>query len=754
MATRERRARSDQYDELLISLFSDALSLPIARGVTQDNISILATGGYGRGELTPGSDLDIAFIYEKISEESLKAFVNEILFPLWNMGLKIDYSVRNIDDVKVALKSDYKVILGLLDARYVCGQKKFSEEVAKLALSVWKKNFRHFLTDLEPSLDERYERSGELAFLLEPDLKEARGGLRDITLLRAFEKAEPSSINLARISEAESTLSDIREALHQITQNDRDILFFSEQDAVAETLGFQDADALMLAVAKSARSVDYAMKRAWDIYYQPKESRFKKIKDENIGKGLIARGSEILVEESYAINNDPGLGIRAAAIAAQRGLTLSATAIHQLAEDLTELPEPWPRSVREDFVSLIGAGKEMVEVFEALDQEGLISKWIPEWEHVRFLPQRNVLHRHTVDRHMLETAVRASNLTRKVHRPDLLLIAALFHDIGKGYPNQDHSIFGAQLILPLAKRIGFKTNEQEILQKLIEHHLTLSSAATRRDLDDPQTIHDVVTAVGDASTLELLHALSIADGEATGKAAWSSWKARLVSDLVERALGAMAGISYASEIAPTPEQIERAFKEEPTVEIVNNGDFLEIEVIAPDRAGLLYTVAAVLAISRMEVRSAKTRTVANTAFMNWLVQLDPHAPEPTSESLTRTLERALRGEIDLNAKIEERIRNYRALPSVQTPAALVTAVNDAATNATVLEVRMHDRPGVLFNVSRTISRYRVDIRSAIVTTLGAEAIDTLYLTDLEGNALSSEEATLLARRVENYLLTL
>ena len=754
MGTRERRARSDQYDKELISLFNGALSSHSAGGISEENIVLLATGGYGRGELVPGSDIDIAFVYEKISEEILKTFVNEILFPLWDKGLKIDYSVRNRQELRVALKSDVKVTLGLLDSRYVTGQMKYADDVAKLALDVWQKNFRNFLQVIEPTLDERYERSGELAFLLEPDLKEARGGLRDITLLRAFEKCEPSSINLSRIGEAESTLSNIRETLHTIAGNDRDTLLFAMQDKVAEALGYQDADALMLEVSKSARLVDFAMKRAWEYYKQPKPSRFKKTKTENVGKGLIAQRNELLFEESYPIDQDPGLGIRAAAIAAQRGLKLSASAIHQLAENLTELPKPWPRSTREEFVAFIGAGKDMVEVFEALDQEGLISKWIPEWEHVRFLPQRNVLHRHTVDRHMLETVVRAATLTRKVHRPDLLLVSALFHDIGKGYPNQDHSRFGAMLITPLAHRMGFNSEDCAILQKLVEEHLTLSSAATRRDLDDPQTIHDVVTAVGDASTLELLHALSIADGEATGKGAWSSWKARLVSDLVERALGAMAGISYASEIAPTPEQIERAFKEEPTVEIVNNGDFLEIEVIAPDRAGLLYTVAAVLAISRMEVRSAKTRTVANTAFMNWLVQLDPHAPEPTSESLTRTLERALRGEIDLNAKIEERIRNYRALPSVQTPAALVTAVNDAATNATVLEVRMHDRPGVLFNVSRTISRYRVDIRSAIVTTLGAEAIDTLYLTDLEGNALSSEEATLLARRVENYLLTL
>jgi [protein-PII] uridylyltransferase len=441
-------------------------------------------------------------------------------------------------------------------------------------------------------------------------------------------------------------------------------------------------------------------------------------------------------------------------LAAQHNLHLSLDACTQLSQSFAHLPIPWPRQSREDLVALIGAGENMVQVFEALDQEELISRWIPEWEHVRFLPQRNVLHRHTVDRHMVETAVRAAKLTRKVHRPDLLLIAALFHDIGKGFPGKDHSDYGEELIIPLASRMGFDSEDQKILALMLKHHLLLPAVATRRDLDDPQTIAYVLSLIPDANTLELLHALSIADGEATGKAAWSTWKAGLVHDLVVRCLAAMAGIAPAPQLDLTESQLRKVAAGELTVEVIPREENYQIEIVAPDHTGLLSLVAAVLAISRMDIRSARTRTVKGCAVMTWLVSLDPHAPVPSAEKLQALIRKALNSEVDLNRKIEERISNFRKYPGIPTPPPVVSAMNDVATNATIIEVRMHDKPGVLYNVSRTISRFGVDIRAAIVATLGAEAFDTLYVTDLQGEALTEEKATLLANNVERYLATI
>ncbi len=752
MSTRERRERSDKVDEELTSLFHGALS---QLGISERSAALAAVGGYGRGELSPGSDLDLLILHAGLTPEDLKEFVNAFLYPLWATNKKIDYSLRTKSETLSAAEDDIKVALGLLDLRHVAGNSDLTEEVATASLEQWRKEYKKNLPKLRASLDERHDRAGELAYLLEPDLKEARGGLRDINSLRALAKLDLIDVALDRVAAAESVLMNVRDALHESSKRDRDQLLFTEQDKVATLLKYADADVLMLDVAKSARAVDYTASRTWDrIERLSKRNLFKRSRPIGVAKGLVSFDGELAIDEGYEIESDSALGLRAAAIAAQNGLHLTVDACIDMATRIQDLPTPWPRQTREDLVTLIGAGEHMIETFEALDQEGLIGRWIPEWSHVRFLPQRNVLHRHTVDRHMLETAFRAAALTRKVHRPDLLLIAALFHDIGKGFPNKDHSEYGEVLIQPLARRMGFDDEDVATLALMIKHHLLLSAVATRRDLDDPQTILFVLSHIKDAETLELLHALSIADGEATGTTAWSKWKAGLVQDLVNRCLAAMAGIAPAPQLELTEEQIAIAQSGELTISLHPRDENYVIEIISPDRTGLLSIVAAVLSISRLDVRSARTRTIGSSAVMTWLVALDAFAPVPTQEGLHALLSKALDREIDINKRIEERISNYRKYPGIPTPPPVVTATNDLATNATVVEVRTHDKPGVLFNVSRTISKFGVDIRAAIVATLGAEAFDTIYITDLQGNALSEEKAKILANQVENYLLTL
>jgi [protein-PII] uridylyltransferase len=392
----------------------------------------------------------------------------------------------------------------------------------------------------------------------------------------------------------------------------------------------------------------------------------------------------------------------------------------------------------------------MIRVIEALDQEDLITKWIPEWEHVRFLPQRNVLHRHTVDRHMLETAVEAAKLTRTVRRPDLLLFASLFHDIGKGFADKDHSEYGAELMAKLAKRIGFSKSDCEILEFLVREHLTISTAATRRDLDDPQTIADVVSKVKDHERLHLLHALSIADGKATGKTAWSEWKAKLIADLVARCSAAMSGEEPVSQ----PDlQLPDGFNQSIRVNVEENESGFELEIIVKDQVGLLTAIAGVLSINRFDLRNAKTKSIGEYAIGKWIVTPDVNADPPSAAKLADQISKAIKGELDLERKIDERIDFYRNLPGILTPDPIVFASNDLASNATVLEVRMHDRPGILYSVAKSISRYDFDIKAIVVSTLGAEAFDTIYLTTTSGQPLKEDRAKLLANQVESALIT-
>jgi [protein-PII] uridylyltransferase len=423
----------------------------------------------------------------------------------------------------------------------------------------------------------------------------------------------------------------------------------------------------------------------------------------------------------------------------------------RIADDFTPIPTPWPRQTREDLVAFIGAGEAMVDVFESLDQEDLFARWIPEWSHVRYLPQRNVLHHHTVDRHMLETAVRAAALTREVHRPDLLLVGALFHDIGKGYLGEDHSEYGAELIEPLAQRMGFSESDAQTLAEMVTHHLLLPTVATRRDIDDPQTIEYVLSLVDSAELLELLHALSIADGEATGRTAWTEWKAGLVENLVTRTLGAMQGVAPPPQPELTPDQIAKVAQRELSLEIIERGDILDIEIVAPDRVGLLSAISAVFTVMRLDVRSAKTRTVDGMAVMNWIVNVDINVPIPSQVRLLDQIERALVSSEDLQVRIDERIRSYRRRPGILVPPPVVSAITQIVTDATIIEVRMHDRPALLHTVSTALSEFGVDIRGAIVSTLGAEAFDTLYVTDLNGAPLPPEKALELAAQLEIIL---
>ena len=748
MSTRERRDRSDRSDSVITSLF-DSL------GDLSKGVSVAAVGGYGRGELSPGSDLDILILHRNKSDSDLLEVTNTLLYPLWDQGFKVDHSVRTIAQNRDTAEKDLRVILGLLDIRLVAGDADLVAAAQSDAIHLWRKSASSYLPELKESMKLRHERSGELAYLLEPDLKEARGGLRDINSIRAIALSGLLVPSIERISTAESTILRIRDSLHTITGNSKDRLYFQEQDKIAEHLAYVDADALMADLAKSARSVDYILSSIWhSVEHRGKDraGRFlKKIRSTQLSPEISISHQEVVLSIDAPVTTDSTLAFKVAAAAAQVGLPLSLDTCLRLGEGAPSVSTPWPRVARENFISLIGGGQSMIAVWEAFEQEGIITSWFPEWKVVSSLPQRNVLHRHTVDRHMVETVVHASALTRMVHRPDLLLFASLFHDIGKG-SQEDHSTLGAQLIVPIAARVGFDTQDQETLKTLVEHHLLLSATATRRDLDDPVTIASVLALIPDLETLELLHALSIADGEATGKAAWSEWKAGLVADLVDRVRSAMVDDTIAPQPELTEKQKEIAATGELTISVQKREHDYLIDIVIPDRSGLLSLVSGVLNVLRLDVRSARTKTVTDCAVMQWVVIADPHAPEVTETLLKKQILLAIEDSRALAERIQSRINAYATLPSIPVPAPVVETFTDGATDATIIEIRTHDRPALLFNIGDVITQCNVDIRSAIVTTLGAEAIDTLYLREFGGGALSNHRVEEVSSKVKAALL--
>ena len=296
---------------------------------------------------------------------------------------------------------------------------------------------------------------------------------------------------------------------------------------------------------------------------------------------------------------------------------------------------------RDALAMLLGTGQAAIAVWEALDQEEMLPGLIPDWERVRNRPQRNPLHTFTVDRHLVETAARAAALTRDVARPDLLLTAALLHDIGKGWPG-DHRVTGEVVTRDTARRMGLAEADAELVASAVRHHLLLPHVATRRDLDDPQTAAQVAAIVGSRPLLELLHALAVADGQATGPAAWNDWKAGLVAGLVRRVEGVLGGQPPPAPLPLRPGQIALAEAGQPAAMVTGS----EVTVVAPDRPGLLWQAAGVLASHRLTVRSANATSHGAMAVASFTVAC-PYGEPPDAALVTSELRRVLAGELNV-----------------------------------------------------------------------------------------------------------
>ncbi len=441
----------------------------------------------------------------------------------------------------------------------------------------------------------------------------------------------------------------------------------------------------------------------------------------------------------------PALALRAAAAAAQAGLPVSPATVVRLARTSPALPEPWPPIALDAFLSLLGAGEPMITAWEGLDQAGLISELIPGWERLRSLPQRDPIHLYTVDRHLMQTAVNASHLVRRVARPDLLLLAAIFHDIGKGLPG-DHSTVGAEMIPAWLGRLGVAKPDIDVIRCLVQHHLLLSETAANRDPDDPATVARVVAALGDeapAAMLDLLDALTEADATAAGPGAWSSWKANQVRYLVNRVRSALAG-------EPPVDIGELSVTE---LDLIATGGLgtvirpgitgLEVIVAAPDRPGLLAAAAGVLTVHRLTVRAAAVRTVGGTGLQTWTVSPEFGDP-PESSTLRADLVKALDGSLDIASRLAKRSRG-RTAAGAAPPS--VRVIDGASDRATVIEVRAHDTPGLLYSVASTLASLGVNVLSARVHTHGAEAVDIFYLVAGDGSLLTAARGTEIATAV-------
>ena len=721
------RQLSDSADHWLENLFNNAAG-------DRTDIALLAVGGYGRKDLSPLSDLDVLLLHRTAAD--IDAVAEAIWYPIWDQGEKLGHAVRTIEETLDLARTDLDTATALLSCRHIAGSKHLAEELSSLALSQWKNNARSWLPKLASSIQERHRVKGEVAFMLEPELKEGRGGLRDVHAIGWADQSGQGPLEVERnqLQESYEVILRARVELHRSAKRSSDKLLLEQQDAVSEALGYEDADVLMADVASAARRI------AWntdELCYAIHNAGLFGLW--NFGKkvGDTLTGRRKSVSTSYETDADFSAEtvLRISVTTAKNQERFSPEVIKQLRNVRLEVPDPWTPEIRDLFVELLLTGHDAIPVVETLDELNLFVPFLPEWEPSRSRPQRNAYHRFTVDRHLLETAAEAAKLQNRVERPDLLVIGALLHDIGKPYPG-DHTEIGIELIKVIGSRMGFAPADVETLVQMCEHHLLLPDIATRRDLDDFDTIQTVATSLQTVQRVELLHALTEADSIATGPAAWSTWKAGLVHDLAGRTSAYLKGGegSIMERAFPTEEQLKMMRRG--MIRVEGNADTLTIMEI--DRPGVFGRVAGALSLCGLDVLEA----VAHTDF-GMVLAVFRVSPSTTREidwdSVCVFVQDSVRGRVAIAARLSERMKTYYLQSSQNFPDRVVgTDVkidNETSSTATVVEVSAPNGMGLLYQITRALSSLDLNILSAKVQTLGSDVVDSFYVLDNEGKKI-------------------
>ncbi len=714
-------------------------------------VALAAVGSLARRDGGPLSDYDLVLLHQTraLAGNDLNALADRLWYPIWDEGVKLDHSVRTVNQCRTVAGADLSAAVGLLDITFVAGDEEVVNAARSTVAHDWRANARTRLPQLHESIMSRHARQGDLAHLLEPDLKEARGGLRDMAVLRALTAAWLADRPHGAVDAAYQQLLDVRDAVHVVTGRGRDRLGREDHDAAAALLGYTDSDLLLTDVSSAARVIGYSLdgtlrraaqaQRARTLRVGPRRPRLTPL-----GYGLFLHDGEAVLGPGVDAGQDPHLVLRAALVAARNGVTIAPTTLANLAANCPPMPQPWPATALAALGDLLATGPGLVAVWEGLDLAGVIERWIPEWAQVRSRPQRNAVHRHTVDRHLIETVVRASGLLREVARPDILLLAALLHDIGKTPGARDHSEVGAPIADAVLRRLGVEDEDREKVVRLVREHLTLIDLATRRDCDDPQTIAAVSEAVGASlATLDLLRALTEADASAAGPAAWTDWRANLLDKLVTSARTALAEgaapMESFKEAEPVSEEIQnRIVIGQAHVVVTPLGGAHRVDVHDRDRLGLFADTAGLLAAQGHIVRSAVVRTVDGIAANEWHVET-PGNDAPDEAAITRGLMRLSEGDREPLAILNRRQRasasdSSRASSGApgQTRAMVISHASDTAT---VIEVRAADRPGLLHDIGITLARASLSVRSAHIATYAGQALDTFYVTEFGGRPL-------------------
>lgn len=739
----------------VVAAISDATDLAItaiwARVGPPDSSALVAVGGYGRGELSPSSDVDLIILQPRHRDvPAAKALAYE----LWDAGLELGYAIHTPKEALRLSKDRIDSATSFLDARLLAGEPGLFEEWVDDLVDAARNQIDKFMARLRDATAIRRTEKGDAGAELEPNLKEGKGGLRDLVTIGWIRRlTHPGTI--AR-TEAETVAADfihrIRNQLHYMTGRRTDVLLMQHQpqvafDLIGERGDVAAEDQLMRMLYEHAREIGFSL-------------------------------------DSLLLEEDPYL----------------ATPQPSPAESLAKLSagSSWSAHARETFMAVLRSGSRGRRDFEEMDRRGVLVAALPEWANIRCLPQRNIYHRWAVDVHSFEVVAalvdlfeRGQDLVREVANQssgelDLLLLAGLLHDIGKG-ETADHAIRGEQLAASAIDRMGVSDDDAGEVLWLVRHHLMLSEAAARRDIGDERMIVELAEKVGSERRLRMLYLLTVADGTATGPAGWGPWKATLINRLFTRMSNALEhkelfGGTAAIEAAETIERLAAALSAYPKDRVASHlagmprawlmaqpvdallkqselmldyvdedevrlvavpqsaAGIWEATVVAKDRPGLFSKISGSLSLHGLNVVGADIYTRQDGVALE-VFRLEALGDEEQRfEGVVADARKALRGRLSLDVRLAEKRRDYAfrvAKGKQEEPRVVID--NRSSDFYTVIEVHAGDRVGLLYTITRALTDLQLDIHMAKIATYAQDVIDVFYVRGLDGQKVSEPE---------------
>jgi [protein-PII] uridylyltransferase len=820
------RALTDAMDGCVAAVFAP---------LNGRRVAAVAVGGYGRGELCLHSDIDLMLLH---GGRLPPGAVEAVFYPLWDARLKVGHAVRSVKDALVAARERLETLTALMDARLVTGDAALLDELLRGLGEL----LRRGRVDLSGPLaaTERERRGREPFQLLEANLKEGRGGLRTLQALhwerrRHILAGTPDPfLETAAERDAHVTLLATRNAIHAAAGRPFELYAFDLRPAAAAWLGL-DPDTAGRHLYAATRTVDRLARERWgdptprppprhgegehrlgfDARRQltaapsvlPPTSRKNQtgsppLRGEGLGERSGGRGwgplrrlarpanSEPSHQPSARIGHPSPLALAVGALG--RPVGRSAFTAEEAEIIRSSAGPAWDTADRAALLRLLAAGWRGWEVFNALDELGWVGRALPEWRHVVAAPQHAPFHLHPLDVHLWRTVIELQQIVApgsdepwcaeaaaELGSLDDALLAAVLHDIGKGWPG-DHSLIGAEAVAAFCRRARFGPALAGTVTGVVRHHLLLPTVATRRDIDDPRVVVHVADQAGDPRSLRILYLLSVADSRATGPSVWNPWKASLLRSLFARAadeLARRAGTMAHSPIedrilreleAATAGRFEKSLVDEHIAAMppsyLTSFDVSDLVrhleamvpppepgtvvvgvrpatpatnaiVVAEDRPGLLSAMSGVFALHNVSVLDGRFYTRADGVVLDSFHVEDALGSTIDERRWSRVradMPRAIRSELPLEEMLREKARAYKHRVSPAPVPVRVLVDTDASDSFTVVEIHCGDRVGLLHDMARALFELGLDIRLAKIDTQGREVVDTFYVRDLDG----------------------